>query len=253
MIVEVDPIADPIQFFADNDFRWGDCQAIKYDPTREDLFPPPFLYQLWNRTRLSGRSKLGSLPMLFCGMTNLSADAICLYLCQRAVCVVGEWRKHTWTTAPDPDSVDKPYFHALGFCFPAAITLTQASNIFDPQNSCMGGYGFFREAWGTPQQTICGFLGIAWLFHTFQLAALHGQRYSSNHLTAKFTQKFGFKDMGSVSHMLLREQGQPLVPMTVATLLRSDFMDLTRQVLSNAREDSTDGGFKGKFGDQPTA
>jgi hypothetical protein len=243
VIVEVDPpIEDPIQHFADIDFRWGDVQAIKYDATKTEIFPAPYLFHLYERTRKSGRAKMGSLPVLFCGMLNLSADAICAYLSQRPVCVVGEWRKHTFMTAKDPDDVDKPYFHDLGFCFPSVNpTVTQASNVYNPQNSCMAGYTFFQDAWKTPQQTICMYLGLAWLFHTFQLAAMHGQRYADNHLTARFTRRFGFKDVGTASHMLLREQGQPLVPMTLSTLLRSDFVDLTRQVLNNAREESANG------------
>ena len=83
-------IDDPIQYFADKDFRYGDCQAIKYDPANP-IFKAPYLYHLWDRTRRSGRAKMGALPMLFCGMTNLSHDVICAYLTQRAVCVVGEW------------------------------------------------------------------------------------------------------------------------------------------------------------------
>jgi len=232
-------IDNPIQYFHDLDFRWGDVQALKYDPSNP-AFTQPFLYRLWDRTRLSGRSKLGSLPALFCGMTNLSADAICSYLSQRPICVVGEWRKHTFLTAPEPEMVDQPYFHELGFCLPATITTT-ASTPDNPQNSCMAGYAMFRDAWGTPTQTVCAYLGLAWLFHTFQLAAIHGQRYTDNIHTARFMAKFGFKDCGTAPYMLLKEQGGPLVPMTLSVLLRSEFIALTREVLNNAHEESTDG------------
>lgn len=237
-------IGDPIQYFSEHDFRWGDCQAIKYDPANP-IFEQPYLYHLWDRTRRSGRAKMGALPMLFCGMTNLSCDVISAYLTQRAVCVVGEWRVYTYLDAPEPDDVGKPYFHDLGFCFPAAITVTASTND-NPQNSCMAGYTFFQDAWKTPQQTICMFLGLAWLFHTFTLAAMHGQRYADNHLTARFTRKFGFKDVGTASHMLLREPGGVLLPMTLSTLLRSDFVALTRNVLSNAGEESNDGRGQGQ-------
>lgn len=231
---------DPIQYFADQDFRYGDVQAIRYDPANP-IFVQPYIAKLYERTRTSGRSKLGSLPMLFCGMMNLSIDAISAYLSQRPICVVGEWRKWDWTSPPPVREVGTPYFHELGFCFPATMTKTEASNPYNPQNSCMAGYTLFQDAWRTPQQTICMFLGLAWLFHTFQLVCIHGQRYSDNVLTARFTQKFGFKDCDTAPYMLLKEKDQPLVPMTLSVLLRSDFVVLTRKVLDNAREETQDG------------
>jgi RimJ/RimL family protein N-acetyltransferase len=239
-------IDDPIQFFADRDFAWGNVQAIKYDPTNP-AFPAPYLYHLYERTRLSGRSKLGSLPMLFCGMTNLALDPICSYLSQRPICVVGEWRRHTFLTAPDPDSVDTPYFHELGYCFPAVNVIQTASTFDNPQNSVFAGYTLFGDVWGTPQQTICMYLGLAWLFHTFHLVAIHGTRYTDNHLTARFTHKFGFKDVGTIQHYMLKETGQPLVGAVVSTLTRSDFVDLTRRLLSNVGGETTDGrGLEGR-------
>jgi RimJ/RimL family protein N-acetyltransferase len=239
-------IDNPIQHFADLDWRWGDIQAIRYDPNNP-AFPEPYLFHLWDRTRRSGRSKLGSLPMLFCGMTNLSADPICSYLSQRPICVVGEWRKHTFLTAPEPDLVDQSYFHDFGFCFPAVPVIQTASTPDNPQNSVFAGYTLFQDAWGTPQQTICMYLGLAWMFHTFQLVAIHGTRYKDNRLTARFTHKFGFKDCGAIDHYMLREQGQPLVGAVVSTLTRADYIDLTRRVLNNACEETTDGrGLEGR-------
>lgn len=249
LLADQTDIADPIQMFADSGFRWGDCEAIKYDPVRQDLFPQPFLFHLYERCRTSGRGKLGVLPVLFCGMTNLSVDAICQYLSQRPICVVGEWRKHTWVTAPEPDKVDTPYFHDLGFCFPCTVTGSKLSTKDNPQNSSMAGYTLFQDAWGTPQQTVCMFLGLAWLFHTLQLACIHGQRYTDNHLTAKFTHKFGFKDCGTASHMLLKEPDGPLYPMTLSTLLRADFVDLTRGVLLNLRREASEGSAHGRVGE----
>ncbi len=211
-------------------------QAIRYDPNNP-IFAQPFVAHLYERTRTSGRSKLGSLPVLFCGMANLGIDAICSYLTQRPICVVGEWRKWTYTSPPPVREVGTPYFHDLGFCFPSVNPLvTQASNVYNPQNSCFAGYTMFQEAWGTPQQSICMYLGLAWLFHTFQLIAIHGQRYTDNVLTKRFTHTFGFKDCGTLPYCLLRGIDQPLVSMTASTLLRSDFVDLTRKVLLNVRE-----------------
>ncbi len=227
---------DPIQYFADLDFKWGKCQAIRYEPG-SPIFRQPYLAHLYERTRMSGRSKMGSLPMLFCGMTNLELDSICSYLSQRPVCVLGEWREHTWETAPDPELVGKPYFHDLGFCFPAIPPIQTESTPDNPQNSVFAGYTIFQDAWGTPQQIVCSYLGLAWLFHAFQLIAIHGTRYADNHLTARFTKRFGFKEVGKIDHYMLREAGQPLVAAVVSTLTRSDFLDLTREMLNNLRED----------------
>lgn len=232
---------DPIQYFADNDFSWGSVQALKYDPARTDVFPSPYLAHLYERTRLSGRSNLGSLPMLFCGMTNLSLDSICAYLSQRPICVVGEWRKYDWMTAPEPDLIDQPYFHDLGYCFPAVPVIQTASTPDNPQNSVFAGYTLFQDAWGKPVGTVCMYLGLAWLFHNFHLVAIHGTRYTDNHLTARFTKKFGFKECGRIEHYMQREVGKPLVGAVVSTLTRTDFIALTRQVLSNVAEESTDG------------
>src|SRR5579863_8076868 len=139
-------LADPIALVAQGEFRWGRCQAILYDPRRADaaeLFPQPWLYSLYERSRLSGkrhplpldllnRASLGPLPTLFCGMTNLGPDAVCSYLSQRAVCVVGEWREedtvriYQGTAADDYDyrMAKRTVFHPLGYCFPSAPPIT---------------------------------------------------------------------------------------------------------------------------------
>lgn len=261
--------ADPIAQLAARNFRWGSCQALLYDPTRTDIFPQPFLYSLYERTRLSGqrhpvpldlarRRGLGPLPTLFCGMTNLGPDAICAYLSQRAVCVVGEWRRDPQIpymdeaelfiaagsgtvvnapaadSAPDTDSSPER-FHPLGYCFPSTQpTVSPRSLTGQPSNSVFAGYILFSDCWGKPQQTVLMYLGLAWLFHTFSLAAMHGSRYPTNHLTARWTRKFGFRDCGLLPHSMTAgdDPAGPLVPAVLSTLLREDLEARLRAILS---------------------
>lgn len=258
-------LADPIGLCARGGFRWGSCQARLYDP-REPDWQQPFLYSLYEKTRLSGqrhprafdfnnRATLGPLPSLFCGMTNIGPDAICRYLAERAVCAVGEWRRETEVKAvvmDDPDEHlshiefkeilkgDEERFHALGYCFPSTIPSTSPLSLTgQPSNSVFAGYTIFSEIWRRPQQTVLMYLGLAWLFHTFQLIALHGSRYQTNHLTAKWTQQFGFRDCGELPYCMAGEPGGPLVSGVFSTLLRADFEAKLREVLQKTRELTT--------------
>ena len=253
-------LSDPIAQLAATNFRWGSCQAILYDPTRTDIFPQPFLYSLYERTRLSGqrhpvplnltqRLGLGSLPILFCGMANLGPDAICSYLSQRAVCVVGEWQPETTIAyvdeTSDSDSSSSPVikyapgpgperFHPLGYCFPSTVPAVSPLSLSgQPSNSVFAGYTLFSDCWKTPQQTVLMYLGLAWLFHTFSLVAIHGSRYQTNHLTARWTRKFGFRDCGILPHCMTAENDPtgPLVPGVFSTLLREDFEARLRVIL----------------------
>lgn len=248
-------LADPIALVAQGEFRWGRCQAILYDPRRADaaeLFPQPWLYSLYERSRLSGkrhplpldllnRASLGPLPTLFCGMTNLGPDAVCSYLSQRAVCVVGEWRSdQTRASIADDGTVqyeDYPArFHPLGYCFPSAPPITSPLSLTGtPSNSVFAGYTIFSEAWRTPQQTVLMYLGLAWLFHTFHLCALHGSRLATNHLTARWTRQFGFRDLGTMPACMSGEPGGALVAGVVSTLLREEFEARLRAVLEAVR------------------
>lgn len=245
-------LSDPIGFLARGEFRWGQCQARLYDP-REPDWPQPFLYHLYEQTRLSGqrhplpldlnnRATLGPIPLLFCGMTNLGPDAISKYLSERAVCVVGEWRSDQTTCyVTDGSSPEVRYeegperFHPLGYCFPSTpVTTSPLSLTSQPVNSVFAGYTIFSEAWRTPQQRVLMFLGLAWLFSTFSLAAIHGSRYGDNHLTARWTRQFGFRDCGTLPHCLTAaaDPTGPLVPATFSALLREDFERLLRETLT---------------------
>ncbi len=248
-------LADPIQFLADSSFSWGSLAAIRYDRTRTDLFPEPYLVDLYLRCKQAGRGKLGRLgllPSLFCGMRDLSCEAIVQYLYQLPVIAVGEWRERITVLMTDEatgliGSYTPPAkFHTLGFCFPTAAPLLAAQQHQSPANphppnAIFAGYCFFDEAWRTPQQTVLMYLGLGYLFHEFRLAAIHGVRYSDNHLTARFTRKFGFEDRGQLDYYLYRHDTGLLGPAMIATLTRETFADsLSRVLLQSLRDDSAD-------------
>ena len=238
-------LSDPIGLAAESHFKWGNCQAILYDPTKE-MWKQPLLWSLYERTRLSGqrhpkpldlndRGSLGLLPTLFCGMPNLGPDAIMKYLSERAVCVVGEWRDHA--VNGDESLRSQAELRPLGYCFPSTqVTVSPKSMTGIPSNSVFAGYTIFSEAWRTPQQRVLMYLGLAWLFHTFKLAALHGSRYETNHLTKRWTHQFGFRDCGTLPHCMMGESGGPLVPGVFSTCLRIDFEFILRNVLERVRE-----------------
>lgn len=238
-------LADPLALMASACYQWGNCQAIRYDPTRTDIFPgPSFLVTLYERCRAAGGGKLGPLgtiPALFCNMRDVSCEAVVAYLQRVPIVVVGEWRQ-TWRSAPDPNapgeevyqvnSMIPPKFHPLGFTFPTgdvmlASPALQSSN----RNAAFCGYGFFEDSWRTPQQTVCMYLGLSFLFKEFRLAAIHGTRFADNHLTARWAGKFGFRDVGHLPTSMYRYTTGDLAAMAVSTLSRQTFSDLLRQVL----------------------
>jgi hypothetical protein len=204
-----------LQNIHDLAYRWGDLQAISYDPVREDVFPPPYLTHLYNLCRSSGRAKLGILEPLFCGMRDLSHDAITAYLHVQKLVVLGEWRKVQVDGYFGPE---RAIFYPLGFCFLSTEVVRGATTA-----SAFGAYGFFREAWRTDQQYVLTFLGISYLFTEWHLSHLHGIRYADNKLTARWMQKFGFRDVGTLPAQIYRPSLGELVAGTVSTLARDEF------------------------------
>lgn len=217
-------------------YRWGDCQAILYDPVREDLFPPPYLLFLYNLCRRSGRAKMGILEPLFCGMRDLSQEGICAFLHAQKLVILGEWRK----------GENHLVFSPLGFCF-----LTTLPNRGAAQSSAFGGYAFFREAWRTPQQLVLTFLGIAFLFQENKLSSLHGIRYADNKLTARWMSFFGFQDLGTVPNYLFRPSLGELVAATVSTLSRAEFESRLSQALEEGMKLEGEDGRRQGQGSQP--
>lgn len=234
-----DELLDPIQAVADAAYRYQSCQVMRYDPARREIFGDSMLADLYWRTRRSGRSHLGSLPNLFCGMQDLSQDAITTYLFQRGVLLMGEWRANPSVIDPLnplPDNLEElthPQFHVLGYAF---LSTNVVWSVDRKHNSVFGGYTFFREAYRSPQQRVLTFLGLAYLFREFSLVNLHGCRYADNKLTARFAGSFGFRDIGTIPNYMIQQSTGQLVAGTVSTLDRSDFEERLMQVLLSLRE-----------------
>lgn len=222
---------EPLETLAGTAYRWGDCQAIRYDARRTDLFGPDCLGDLYDRTQqCRGSRVIGSKPrlmpsllrMTFCGMPDVSKPAIISYLYSRPLIIAGEWREDT----------EGQVFYPLGYCFTVAETPSRDGQ----RNSAFGGYCLFPEAWRTPQQYVLTTLGIAYLFREFRLVSLHGIRYDDNKLTARWMGKFGFRDIGTIPNYMQRHGTGELVPCTVSTLDRAEFEQRVRTTLEGSLE-----------------
>lgn len=210
------PPASPLERIRDLSFRWGDCQAIQFDPARVDVFPGLYLSNLWHDCRNSGRAKLGILEPLFCGMARIDHDAIIAYLITRKLYILGEWRQRI----VKPDEPPRVDFIPLGFCFLTTGCRGKSGN------SAFGAYAFFEPAWRTSQQTVLTYLGIAAMMMEESLLSLHGIRYSDNHLTARWMVRFGFVDCGIIPRYMIRYSTGELTDATISTLDRTVFESL---------------------------
>jgi hypothetical protein len=206
-------VSDSLDRIAESSYRWGDCQAILFDPARTDVFPGLYLSSLWHKCRNSGRAKLGILEPTFCGMKDLSHDAIVSYLHTKKLTILGEWQM----VDVGAGEAMRQEFVPLGFCFLATACEGKSSN------SAFGAYAFFRSAWRTPQQTVLSALGIAYLFREYRLSSLHGIRYADNKLTARWMAGFGFRDLAEIPDSIVRYGTGELEPSVVSTLSRKDF------------------------------
>jgi len=200
---------DVLAALQEDKYRFGDLQCVRYAKSE---FPDDYLGVLYNRCRESKRrSGNGILDALFGGNPASDFPSIVTYLASRpALLILGKW-------------IDGK-FRELGFAFNTISVGGQ-----NTEKSIIAGYGFFREAWGTEDQKIVTMLGLAYFFKEFDLRAIIGNRYRENVLTAKFMEKFGFKDCGEVPRFQL--QGTKLVPMLISALLREDFEEYVKRFL----------------------
>jgi hypothetical protein len=211
-----------LEAFKTDNYRMGDCQIIEYDRKRVDVFGTNYLHYLYSQCLLSRpASPWGILPETFCGMADLSADAIMFYLANRKISLLCVHDSPT-------------QFTAAGFAWMTELIKSPA------KSSAFCAFAFFRDFWGTPEQTVLGMLGLSYLFVSNQLTAIHGQRYATNSLAARFMQQFGAKDCGTVPYMLRTHKGE-LEACTVSTLLRSDFESYVRRQLITLAGASVDG------------
>ena len=189
---------DVLQALKDDDYRMGDLQCVRYDKSRDDLFPGGYLGKIYS---LCVDSKI--LTATFGENPASNYDSIVAYLAQRPVLLIlGRWEGEK--------------FVELGFAFN-----TVSMGTANTERSLIAGYSFFKKAWGSKDQQIVTMLGLAYFFKEFNLCAIIGNRFPDNILTAKFMARFGFKDCGEIPRFQLR--GTKLVSMVVSALLREDF------------------------------
>jgi hypothetical protein len=212
-----------LNVFSEDAYRLGDCQIIPYDRKRVDIFGTNYLHYLYAQCLLSRpTSPWGILPETFCGMSDLTSDGICSYLANKPVALLCV---HTSPTE----------FTPAGFCWPTEIIRSPAAN------SAFCAFAIFRPYWGTPESTVLGMLGIAYLYVTHVLTAIHGQRYSSNVLAGRWMSNYGARDIGTIP-LLLRTHKGTLESCVISTLLRGDFEQyVKRQLLTLAGETLTNG------------
>lgn len=209
-------------------YRWGDCQVLRYDAKRVDVFPQAYVTKLYNLCRGDGKHS-NILPNLFCGMSNLDHDSITTYLLQRPLLILAVWRSNY-------------DFAEAGIAFP--VLFQPPLNVHAAERMSFSGYGYFRDWWGTPEITVLSMLGLAYIFTEFNLSAIHGVRYPSNQRTACFLAQFGFKEVGRVPRYQMKDG--VLVDGVVSTLLIEDFESYVERKLLELVDGKAGGEQSGK-------
>lgn len=185
-------------------------QVVPYEPLNPaygPLVPHDFLSRSWIRLRDDR-----ILRPLFCGLTNLSHDAIVAYLASKPLLIGGEWTGDSRQFRP----------LALGFI----VTWIGVAPPQPGPRSAFAAYALFREAWGTEKGVWLGMLGLARMMRTWNLSAIYGQRYLHNRLTSRFMARYGFEDIGVVPEFLLEARaGQlRLTDCAISRLRRQDLV-----------------------------
>lgn len=211
-----------------HNYRIGRGQAIIYNKTKTDIFSEGFLGELYFKfkgTRFSGRQENENsiLETMFCGMPDVSFNAIVPYLATRLPLVVaGVWQEKRFTP--------------VGIGFPTVICGAALGQ--GDQRACFYGYGFLPEWWGSEEIEPLSMLALALTFQELNLLAIHGLRYDSNDLTARFTRRLGFKDVAKIPHYMLK-RGK-LVGATLSSLTREDFEAYVERALLQEFGDESD-------------
>ena len=202
---------DVLAALREDGYQLGNCAAILYDRTRTELFPDGYLGDLY-RLCVDSRRRSGDgiVSTIFGGNPMSHFDAIVPFLAVRPLIILGIWEDQVFVPA--------------GLCFIQLYCGTEPG-----QRSVFAGYGFFRHIWGTPEIKVLAMLGLALLFEQFKLVAVHGTRYESNTLTARFMAQFGFEQTGNLPRYQLKDG--VLVSGIVTSLLREDFEEYVKRFL----------------------
>ena len=198
-----------------DNYRIGDLQAIAYD-RRNPAFKPGFLSDLYFKflhNRYNRRPGTGILENMLCGFEDVSHDAVIQFWLRTPLVILGIWKGEEFTPC--------------GLCFPALII-----GAGQEERACYGGYGFLPEWWSSDEQEVLTILGISALFVEMQLKVLHGSRFETNDLTAKYMQRFGFRDVATLPAQMTR--GGKLVSGVMSTLPREVFEQVVERMVLEA-------------------
>jgi len=246
----VDRVSDILSIFKADGWRFGNCTVRVYDRRQPDFWGEHFLERLYDQCKQSN-----ILKDLFCGMIDLSSDAICSYLHTLnpilVMCVDSE----------DPAHDRNKVFTTAGFAFPTmklgGFPLPNPLNLAPPprsESSMVLGYGYMKPWWGTPEAVVLGMLTLAYFFENHNLTAIHGQRYFWNALTAKFTSQFGVKDTGYIPRFLQTPEGK-LADCCISTVILEDFesyvQGVFRELAANSLKSKVNNGTASNQSDQP--
>jgi hypothetical protein len=239
---------DPLLALADDHFTLGPCRVLLYNRLHTSLYSDDLLSRLYDACLASRPSHpFGILPSAFCGMLDLSRDAMLSYWATRNPLLLLTLDHKSYSSKSPLDIRTSPILTdgtiVAGFSFITAFQGAAISPNGGPQpvgeRSALGAYLYFRPFWGTPEIEILQMLGLALYFHTYSLSAIHGQRYSCNVLTQKFMSRFNSRDVGTLQRFLAdRKDGRAdgeiiLSDCIVSELLRERFVEyVTRMLLS---------------------
>lgn len=210
----------------------GNCCVRVYDRRQPEFWGVHFLESLYDQCASSN-----VLFDLFCGMIDLSSDAICSYLHTRSPLLV------MCVDSEDPQHDRNTVFTTAGFAFPTIniggfpILDPRTNAAVKSESAMVLGYGYLKPWWGTKESVMLGMLTLAYFFENHNLTAVHGQSYPWNGLTAKFTSQFGVKPTGTLPRFLQTAEGK-LVDCNLSTLLREDFEEYVHGTIRKLAADS---------------
>jgi RimJ/RimL family protein N-acetyltransferase len=205
-----------IQALKEDEYKWGNLQSIPYSP-QNPAFKEDFLHDLYFQFRGSRfhKTRPGNniLEVLFCGMQDVSYNAITSYLAKTPLCIMGIWQ-------------DDGTFRTAGIHFTPVKT-----GGMDGEAMCISGYGFLKEFWGSEEMETLTVLGIAQIFGELNVKQIHGIRYTTNEFTARYMARFGFHDLCTIPNWMMRNG--KLVDGVLSTLSRNEYeSNLLQRVLS---------------------
>lgn len=192
------------------DYRIGNCAARRYDRNSGE-WPENYLAHLYDLCLKSGRRDPRSfIYSVFGGNPPSHFDSIVPFFASVRPIILGVY--------------DGEKFQEAGITFPIIFCGSAQA-----EAAAFCGFGFFAWSLGSPELDTLSILGLAMLFQELKLVAIHGTRFIENTLAARFTERFGFRDIGTLPHYHLKDG--KLVPTVISTLSREDFEKIAERVV----------------------